>query len=240
MAPQALGRRARYQTKLPLAEQLVRVVVRSGLPIAYLVGDAHSTAGWCTKRVASLGVTWQGALDPKTHVVWRGKRQPGRALAPTLKLKWRKHMGLRAMALRVDAPKYGHIRLVVVKNRHGNWEYLVTNARHADLTTVIERKRSRWSIETVFRDWRSGGFHLDQSGLTDTCRVDRLLMVLAIAYPWLVSVGRWVVKRGYRRMIDDGSARHWHFSLFQLGVGRKEHLVSDTVISIVSRLRVGQ
>ena len=50
------------------------------------------------------------------------------------------------------APKYGHIQLVVVKNRHGNWEYLVTNALEADLTTVVERKRRRWPIETVFRD----------------------------------------------------------------------------------------
>jgi SRSO17 transposase len=59
---------------------------------------------------------------------------------------------VRAIALRVYAPKYGHVRLVVVKNRHGNWEYLVTNALEADLTTIIERKRRRWSIETVFRD----------------------------------------------------------------------------------------
>ena len=56
----------------------------------------------------------------------------------------------------------------------------------------------------------------------------RLLLVLAIAYLWLVSVGRWVVKRGYRRLIDDGSSQQWHFSLFQLGVGWKERLASYT------------
>jgi hypothetical protein len=150
--PKRSCRKARYQTKLQLAEQLVLAVVRSGLPIAYIVGDTHYTAGWFTKRLASLGLTWQGTLDPKTHVVWRGKRQSVRDLAPQLKLKWRGHLQVRASALRVYAPKYGHIRLVVVKNRHGNWEYLVTNALHADLTRVIERKRRRWSIETLFRD----------------------------------------------------------------------------------------
>lgn len=86
--------------------------------------------------------------------------------------------------------------------------------------------RRRMWIETVFRDWQSGGFHLDESGLVDTGRVLRLLLVLAIAYVWLVSVGRWVVKRSYRCQIDDGSKHHWHFSLFQLGVGWKEHLAS--------------
>lgn len=89
-------------------------------------------------------------------------------------------------------------------------------------------KRRMW-IEVVFRDWQSGGFHLNQSGLSDTQRVVRLLLVLAIAYLWLVSVGRWVVKRGYRRLIDDGSSHEWHFSLFQLGVGWKERLASYTL-----------
>jgi hypothetical protein len=69
-----------------------------------------------------------------------------------LHLKWRQHLGLRAKALRVYAPKYGHIRLVVTRNRHGNYEYLVSNDLQADLTKMVQRKRSRWSIETVFRD----------------------------------------------------------------------------------------
>ena len=150
--PKRSCRAARYQTKLQLVEQLVIAVVHSGLPIAYIVGDTHYTAGWFTKRLARLGLVWQGTLDPKTHVIWRGKRQSVRELALRLKLKWRAHLQLRATALRVYAPKYGHIRLVVVKNRHGNWEYLVTNAQQADLTTIVERKRRRWPIETVFRD----------------------------------------------------------------------------------------
>src|SRR5207248_1042519 len=73
-------------------------------------------------------------------------------LAGTLRLKWRSHLGLRATALRVYAPKYGHLRLVVTRNRHGNYEYLVSNDLAADLTTLVQRKRHRWAIETVFRD----------------------------------------------------------------------------------------
>lgn len=37
-----------------------------------------------------------------------------------LHLKWRARLGLRAVALRVYAPTYGHLRLVVTRNRHGN------------------------------------------------------------------------------------------------------------------------
>jgi DDE superfamily endonuclease len=150
--PKRSCRQERYQTKLQLAAELVEAVVASGLPVQYIVGDTHYTAGWFTKRLSRLGLIWHGTLDPKTTVVWRGKSQAVRALAETLHLKWRQHLGLRAVALRVYAPKYGHIRLVVTRNRHGNYEYLVSNALQADLSTMVARKRSRWSVETVFRD----------------------------------------------------------------------------------------
>lgn len=150
--PKRSCRATRYQTKLQLAEELVVAAVLARLPMQYIVFDTHYTAGWFTKRLARLGLRWQGTLDPKTHVVWHGTKQSVRDLAPTLKLKWRSHLGVRATALGVYAPKYGQLRLVVVRNRHGNWEYLVTNDGTADLTTVVRRKRARWPIETVFRD----------------------------------------------------------------------------------------
>ena len=89
-----------------------------------------------------------------------------------------------------------------------------------------QRGRKRMWIETGFRDWQSGGFQLDQTGITDRERLARLLIPLLVAYLWLVSIGRWVVKRGYRRLIDHGAARAWRYSLFQLGVGWLERLQS--------------
>ncbi|MDP9316941.1 MAG: transposase [Chloroflexota bacterium] len=150
--PKRSCRRERYRTKLELALDLVTAVVLAKLPATYIVGDTHYTAGWFTKRLTRLGLTWHGTLDPKTHVVWRGEKQAVRELAMTLKLKWRQHLSVRAMALTVYAPKYGQLRLVVTRNRHGNYEYLVSNDRTLDLTTMVRRKRSRWSVETVFRD----------------------------------------------------------------------------------------
>jgi SRSO17 transposase len=193
-----------------LAEQLVRAVVRSGLSIDYIVGDTHYTAGWFTKRLARLGMTWHGTLDPETHVVWRGKQQPVRELALSLKLKWRRHLGVRARAVRVYAPKYGHIRLVVVKNRHGNWEYLVTNALEADLTTVVEHKRRRWSIETVFRDSKQ---FASLQGCQ--CRLDQAL-VRHIALVFL----RFVVLQLLRDKPDEAVAsvkERWQLAILQDG-----------------------
>jgi SRSO17 transposase len=150
--PKRTCRAERYHTKLQLAEPLLETVVLAALPVDYIVFDTHYTAGWFTKRLAHLGLSWHGTLDPKTIVIWQGKRQSVGDLAVRLKLHWRAHLALRAVALTVFAPKYGHLRLVVTRNRHGNYEYLVSNEITLDLTTMVVRKRSRWSVETVFRD----------------------------------------------------------------------------------------
>ncbi len=95
---------------------------------------------------------WVGTLHPRTTVFWGGKRQSVKELALRLRLRWRSQLGVRARALIVYAPKYGELRLVVTRNRHGNFEYVATNDPSADLTSVITCKRSRWSVETVFQD----------------------------------------------------------------------------------------
>jgi hypothetical protein len=150
--PKRTGARQRYQTKLELAIDLVTTVVAAQVPTAYIVGDTHYTASWFTKRLARLGLTWHGTLAPQTVVVYHGRRQAVRNLALQVKLKWRTHLAVRARALTVYAPKYGRLQLVVTRNRHGNYEYLVSNAVGTDVTTLVQRKRSRWSVETVFRD----------------------------------------------------------------------------------------
>jgi len=142
----------RYQKKTELVVAMLREVVAAGCPAAYLVGDTAYTGGIVSKTAARLGLTWVGTLAPRTTVVYRGRRQAVQQLATTLRLKWRPKLGLRAVAVTVYAPALGQVRLVVLKNRHGNFEYLVTNVRATDLTELVRRKWSRWSIETIFRD----------------------------------------------------------------------------------------
>ena len=141
-----------YQTKLQLAECMLKEVLAQGLHCRYIVFDCHYTASWFTKLVGRLGLVWVGTLDPRTIVVFRGHRQAVSELADKLHLKWRKRLNLRAVTLTVYAPKYGVLRLVVTRNRHGNYEYIVSNDFKADLSTMVLRKQSRWSIETIFRD----------------------------------------------------------------------------------------
>jgi hypothetical protein len=142
----------RYQKKTDLVVTLLQEVVAAGCPAAYLVGDTAYTGGQVSKTAARLGLTWVGTLAPRTTVVYRGRRQQVQTLAPTLKPKWRPKLGVRAIALLVYAPSLGPVRLVVLKHEHGNYEYLVTNDLTCDLALLVRRKRSRWRIETIFRD----------------------------------------------------------------------------------------
>jgi hypothetical protein len=150
--PKRTCRSGRYQKKTELVVAMLRELVAAGCPAAYLVGDTAYTGGCVSKAAGRLGLGWVGTLSPRTTVVYRGQRQAVRDLAGRLKLKWRPKLGVRAVALQVYAPAVGQVRLVVLKNEHGNFEYLVTNALDTDLTTLVERQRSRWRIETIFRD----------------------------------------------------------------------------------------
>ena len=141
-----------YRKKTELVETMLRDLVAAGCPAAYLVGDTAYTGGRLSKTAARLGLTWVGTLGPRTTVVYHGRRQPVQVVARTLKLKWRPTLRVRASALRVYAPSVGQVQLVVLRNEHGNCEYLVTNALATDLTQLVRRKWSRWRIETIFRD----------------------------------------------------------------------------------------
>ena len=150
--PKRTCARGHYQKKTALVVTMLRAVIAADCPAAYLVGDTAYTGGQVSKTAARLGLTWVGTIAPRTTVVYRGRRQQVRSLAATLKPKWRPKLGVRATALLVYAPALGRVRLVVLKNEHGNFEYLVTNDLTCDLARLVHRKRSRWRIETIFRD----------------------------------------------------------------------------------------
>ncbi len=144
--------------------------------------DTLYSGGWLTKKINRIGLKWVGVLHPNTTICYRNQRWSAKALAAWLKLKWRKRLGLRARSIVAYLPKYGHLRLVVTRNRHGNYETLATNDLESDLTTIVLRKRSRWSIETLFRDAKQF------SGLAACqCRTDQAL-VLHISFVLLAFI----------------------------------------------------
>jgi len=199
-----------YRTKLELAEGMLKEVLGQGLCCRYIVFDTHYTAGWFTKVVGRLGLLWVGTLHPRTTVVWRGRRQSVKELASRLRLCWRSRLGVRARAVVVYAPKYGTLKLVVTRNRHGNFEYVATNELADDLTTVVRRKMSRWSVETVFQDAKQyAGLEACQ------CWVDRA-MVRHVGLVLLAFVVLQMMRRSPRESVGSVKER-WQMTLVRDG-----------------------
>ncbi len=107
---------------------------------------------------------------------------------------------------------------VPAEDGHPLQAYLADRPTVTYLSQVTVTAEHRYGPVNVMAWW-------DQSQVTQTQRLERLL-IICLAYLWFVSVGRWMVKRGYRRQLDDRLARRWGYSLFQLGVAWKQHLQS--------------
>ena len=74
----------------------------------------------------------------------------------------------------------------------------------------------RYWIETLFANFKSRGFHLAQTHLTDPQQLDRLLLLLAIAAYFFFGFGTTLVLAGQTHLVDRSDRRD--LSLFQLGM----------------------
>lgn len=101
--------------------------------------------------------------------------------------------------------------------------YAVMTNLSATWQTYRVGSRRMW-IETMFRDWQSGGFELGTTAITNRERFARLLLLVCLVYVWFVSIGRWLVKRGYRTLLDAGASDAWQQSLFSLAVAWQNRL----------------
>lgn len=59
----------------------------------------------------------------------------------------------------------------------------------------LEVYKNRWQIETMFKAFKSTGFHLEQTHINDYCRLNTLLRVIAIAFIWAYNVGIYLHQR---------------------------------------------
>lgn len=78
-----------------------------------------------------------------------------------------------------------------------------------------EYRRRTWE-ELLFRDLKSLGWQWQRSRVRDSARVERLLLVLALATLWIACLAQRVLRRGWRPLLEPRSRRR--YSVFQLGL----------------------
>jgi len=91
--------------------------------------------------------------------------------------------------------------------------YLVSDC--AGERRLIRLYKVRMWIEEMYGDMKGHGFDLQATGLRDLDRISRLVLGVCITFVWFITLGTWVVKRGFRHFIDRKDRRDK--SYFRLG-----------------------
>jgi hypothetical protein len=94
----------------------------------------------------------------------------------------------------------------------------------------------RFCCEQLFRDQKSGVFQLEDSGLRDPQRIDRLLLVVAIAVLVGSLQGYTLSLAGLRRQVDP----HWKrgMSFLRIGLAALQMAVADVTARLMAWLPI--
>lgn len=144
------------------------------------------------------------------------------------KVCWHQQSWIKINALSLEQGQtrvMGWVRLTIEHN-HGwywlllHWEtgedepwYLVSD--QPGKTTLLKIYRYRMWIEEMYGDMKGHGFDLEATHLKHADRISRLFLGICIVFVWLITLGSWVVKRGFRHLVDHKSRRDK--SYFRIG-----------------------
>lgn len=78
----------------------------------------------------------------------------------------------------------------MIKNDDASEPWIIAMSCEPSKKAALEYAK-RWGIEAMFSDLKTRGFNINDSQLRKTDRIDRLIMVMAIALYWSVSTGLW-------------------------------------------------
>ena len=91
--------------------------------------------------------------------------------------------------------------------------YLVSDC--AGQRNLIRIYKVRMWVEEMYGDLKGHGFDLEATHLNDVQRISRLVLAVCITFVWFITLGSWVVKRGFRHLVDHKSRRDK--SYFRIG-----------------------
>jgi hypothetical protein len=73
---------------------------------------------------------------------------------------------------------------------HNQWADFWAKIRCQSTKAAVLDYGARWAIEPTFSDFKSRGFDLEASPLEHADRLERLILIMALAMYWCVRVGR--------------------------------------------------
>lgn len=117
---------------------------------------------------------------------------------------------------------YGWLWLVLHWQR-GEDEPWFLLSNQPDTRWIIRAYKIRMWTEEMYGDMKGHGFDLQATHLRHTDRISRLFLAVCLVFVWLITLGAWVVKRGYRHLVDRKDRRDK--SYFRIGWDWLERLL---------------
>lgn len=77
------------------------------------------------------------------------------------------------------------------KSREGGIEYLILISFNKP-EIAVENYKKRWQIEMLFRALKTSGFNIEDTHVTDQKRLERLLLLIMIAFTWCYKIGDYI------------------------------------------------
>jgi hypothetical protein len=176
----------------------------------WVVGD--SGFQWVTLLRWLRKQGWHFVIRQQGRIRVQSEGQPWRKLSEfELAPDDTRFIGWVQLTLKHQASDYWLV-LHWEKGEEDPW-YLVSDmpGRH----NVIQRYKLRMWVEEMYGDFKGHGFDLEATHVSDTIRLDRLLLAICLAFVWLIAVGSRVVKNGLRHFVDHKSRRDK--SYFRIG-----------------------
>ena len=172
-----------------------------------LLGDREfrSTAlmGFCRRR------NWQFGLRLKCDTWIRANR------------RW---FQLRDISLQPGEKRYyknvyitrhrrGPYHLAVYREKGSDDPWYIATDTAADARTLKEFEK-RFYVEPMFADFKSRGFDIERTRIQNSDRIDRMILIVVIAYLFIAQHGLRCIRYGMRTFFEK---RRRFYSLFRLG-----------------------
>jgi hypothetical protein len=116
-------------------------------------------------------------------------------------------------------------------------EYLII-VSYDQQSQALAHYQQRWQIETMFKAFKTNGFNLEDTHLQDTARIDKLMVVVSIAFMWAYKIGIYMhehVKpipvKAHHRKAHSFFKYGFHFLINALLVNPKQLIVFMNLLS---------
>ena len=132
------------------------------------------------------------------------------------------------LSVAITQKRYGPVQAIVWWNEeYEDPIYLISNLSiHESIDKdPYDCYSQRFSIETLFSDQKSRGFHLHKSHLSDPERLAQLMIAACLAYIWIIYLGNLSIQQGWSKIIH--RTDRCDLSLFQLGLRLLDYFLNQ-------------